>query len=51
MYVFCVMHLLEDGHMSVWNIQRVYSVHSTLSHTYVHDWKLFRQKYCRGYKY
>jgi hypothetical protein len=36
MYVFFVMHLPEDGHMSRRNLYEIYSVYDILSYTYVH---------------
>jgi hypothetical protein len=36
MYVFFVMRLPEDGHMSGLKMYEVYSVYNTLPYTYVH---------------
>jgi hypothetical protein len=36
MYVFFVINLPEDGHMSGRNTNEVYSVYNILSYTYVH---------------
>jgi hypothetical protein len=36
MYVFFVMHLPEDGHMSGRNMYEVYGVYNMLSYTYMH---------------
>jgi hypothetical protein len=36
MYLYFVTHLRDDGHMSGWNMQEVYYIYNTLSHTYGH---------------